>query len=268
LFPHLSVADNIAYPLKVQKKGRSAIRARVAELVELVQLTGHAHKRPAGLSGGQQQRVALARALAMDPVLLLLDEPLSNLDANLRREVGEEIRRLQQRTGTTTIMVTHDRQEAFGMADRMAVLRGGRIEQFATPRDVYRRPVNAFMAGFAGDANLLRGTVRGNGAATEVSTPAGVLTTGDRAAVGAAVTVLVRPEDVRIGPPGAAAPGVLAARVAESFYYGSSLVVQADASGTRVQALVTGAASTRFEPNEPVTLQIAAEDVVIVPGEE
>ncbi|MFF4597689.1 ATP-binding cassette domain-containing protein [Amycolatopsis sp. NPDC001319] len=268
LFPHLSVADNIAYPLKVQKKGRAAIKARVAELVELVQLAGHAGKRPVRLSGGQQQRVALARALAMDPELLLLDEPLSNLDANLRREVGEEIRRLQQRTGTTTIMVTHDRQEAFGMADRMAVLREGRIEQLATPREVYRRPVNAFMAGFAGEANLLAGTVTAAGPATgstTVTTAAGVLVTGDEAAPGADVMVLVRPEDVRIDAPAPAGPGVLPATIAESFYYGSSLVVQADAAGTRIQALVTGTASTRFEAGQQVSLRIAAHDAVLLP---
>ncbi|MFI5610086.1 ABC transporter ATP-binding protein [Amycolatopsis sp. NPDC051903] len=264
LFPHLSVADNIAYPLKVQKKGRAAIKARVAELVELVQLGGHAGKRPARLSGGQQQRVALARALAMDPELLLLDEPLSNLDANLRREVGEEIRRLQQRTGTTTIMVTHDRQEAFGMADRMAVLREGRIEQLDTPRAVYRRPANAFMAGFAGDATLIPGTVTAT-EPTEVTTAAGRLVTDDEAAAGAEVVVLVRPEDVRIEPPGAAGPGVLAATIAESFYYGSSLVVQADAGGVRVQALVTGAATTRFEAGQRVSLHIDARDAVLVP---
>ncbi|HWD06037.1 MAG TPA: ABC transporter ATP-binding protein [Amycolatopsis sp.] len=265
LFPHLSVADNIAYPLKVQKKSRAAIKARVAELVELVQLGGHAGKRPARLSGGQQQRVALARALAMDPELLLLDEPLSNLDANLRREVGEEIRRLQQRTGTTTIMVTHDRQEAFGMADRMAVLRDGRIEQLDTPRAVYRRPANAFMAGFAGDANLIPGTVTATGP-TEVTTAAGRLATDDETTAGAEVVVLVRPEDVRIEPPGDAAPGLLAATIAESFYYGSSLVVQADAGGVRVQALVTGAANVRFEPGQRVSLRIDARDAVLVPG--
>ena len=268
LFPHLSVADNIAYPLKVQKKGRAAIKARVAELVDLVQLTGHAAKRPANLSGGQQQRVALARALAMDPELLLLDEPLSNLDANLRREVGEEIRRLQQRTGTTTIMVTHDRQEAFGMADRMAVLRQGRIEQLGTPRTVYRRPVNAFMASFAGEANLLPGTVTGSGPDTQVTTPAGTLATPDQANQGSEVVVMIRPEDVRIGPPAAAGTGVLPASIVESFYYGSSLVVQAEASGVRVQALVTGAATTWFEAGQQVSLRIDPQAVVIIPDGE
>ncbi|NVM94298.1 ABC transporter ATP-binding protein [Arthrobacter wenxiniae] len=264
LFPHLSVAENIAYPLRVQKKGRAQIRSRVDELVDLVQLSGHAHKRPSGLSGGQQQRVALARALAMDPELLLLDEPLSNLDANLRREVGEEIRRLQQRTGTTAIMVTHDRQEAFGMADRIAVLRGGRIEQLDTPDAIYRRPATSFMASFVGDANLLSGkvlAVDSNGSV--VTTDAGPIRTNDIAAAGAEVTLLVRPEDIQLTPVDDKI-GALVATVNETFYYGSSTVVQLTANGVSLQALVTGSLADRVHSGDQVALQMASADVVVV----
>ncbi|MGO4385118.1 ABC transporter ATP-binding protein [Specibacter sp. RAF43] len=264
LFPHMSVAENIAYPLRVQRKSRNQIRSRVDELVELVQLGGHAHKRPSGLSGGQQQRVALARALAMDPELLLLDEPLSNLDANLRRQVGEEIRRLQQRTGTTAIMVTHDRQEAFGMADRIAVLRNGRIEQLDTPDAIYRRPATTFMARFVGDANLISGkVVAADANGSDVATGPGPIRTNDIAAVGAQVTLLIRPEDIQISRLENEV-GALPATVDETFYYGSSTVVQLTAHGHSLQALVTGALANRVRAGDRVALKITAADAVVV----
>lgn len=225
LFPHLSVARNIAYPMKVKGVERARIAQRIDELVQLVRLEGHADKKPAKLSGGQQQRVALARALAMNPDVLLLDEPLSNLDANLRREVGEEIRQLQRRTGTTAIMVTHDRQEAFGMADRIAVLRDGRIEQVGTPRELYTAPSTSFMAGFVGEANLLPGTVReSHGGSVLVQTPVGELPGTGHAGTGSTVQLLIRPEELRLT--GSDDPEArLRGTVEESYYYGSSVVV-------------------------------------------
>jgi ABC-type Fe3+/spermidine/putrescine transport system ATPase subunit len=257
LFPHMTVAENLAYSLKVKKWNRAKIRQRCAELLELVQLEGHAEKKPSRLSGGQQQRVALARALAMDPEVLLLDEPLSNLDANLRRDVGKEIRRLQQRTGTTAIMVTHDRQEAFGMADRIAVLRDGRIEQLGTPHDLYRRPSTRFMATFVGDANLIPGRVTGGrrpDGLLSVSNGLGQLLGHGVAADGEAVHVLIRPEDIQIHQE----PGVdtLKAAVVETQYFGNSVVTMVEVAGQPLSVVTSGSAASAPEPGSSVWLTV------------
>jgi putative spermidine/putrescine transport system ATP-binding protein len=155
LFPHLTVADNVAYGLRVRKVGRTERAARVAEALRLVGLADFAGRRPRQLSGGQQQRVAIARALAIRPSVLLLDEPLSNLDAKLRREMRVELRSLQQQVGTTMVFVTHDQEEALALSDRVAVMNAGRVEQLGTPEEVYRRPRTRFVAEFIGAANVL-----------------------------------------------------------------------------------------------------------------
>lgn len=155
LFPHMTVEQNIAFPLKVQKRGARQIRARVAEVVEMVGLGGHGHKKPAALSGGQQQRVALARALACEPPVMLLDEPFSALDKNLRGQMQDEVRRLHRETGTTFVFVTHDQSEALALSSRVAIFEAGRLQQIAPPREVYERPENRFVAEFLGDINLL-----------------------------------------------------------------------------------------------------------------
>lgn len=155
LFPNLSVYDNVAYGLRNQRQERQQIRARVAELLALVDLTGSESKYPAALSGGQQQRVALARALATEPGLLLLDEPLSALDARVRVHLRSQMKALQQRLGVTTIMVTHDQEEALTMADRIVVMNHGVIEQIGTPAEIYQHPVSEFVATFVGSMNLL-----------------------------------------------------------------------------------------------------------------
>jgi ABC-type Fe3+/spermidine/putrescine transport system ATPase subunit len=155
LFPHMTVADNIAYGLKARNVPKAERRDRVREALHLVGLEDFAGRRPRQLSGGQQQRVAVARALATRPRVLLLDEPLSNLDAKLRREMRAELRALQQRLGITAVFVTHDQEEAMSMSDRVAVLNGGRIEQLGTPEDVYNRPATRFVAEFVGAANVV-----------------------------------------------------------------------------------------------------------------
>jgi putative spermidine/putrescine transport system ATP-binding protein len=155
LFPHLTVADNVAYGLRVRKVGRAERMSRVAEVLRLVGLADFAGRRPRQLSGGQQQRVAIARALAIRPSVLLLDEPLSNLDAKLRREMRVELRSLQQQVGTTMVFVTHDQEEALALSDRVAVMNAGRVEQLGTPEEVYRRPRTRFVAEFIGAANVL-----------------------------------------------------------------------------------------------------------------
>ncbi|WP_409526615.1 putative 2-aminoethylphosphonate ABC transporter ATP-binding protein [Nitrincola sp. MINF-07-Sa-05] len=161
LFPNLSVKDNIAYGLRNQRRQRQKIQQRVDELLALIDLQGSGDKYPAQLSGGQQQRVALARALATEPGLLLLDEPLSALDARVRLHLRQQIKALQQRLGVTTIMVTHDQEEALTMADRVVVMNHGSIEQIGTPQEIYREPVSPFVASFVGSMNLLKANVEG-----------------------------------------------------------------------------------------------------------
>ncbi len=155
LFPHMTVEQNIAFPLKVQRRSATEVRRRSKEMVEMVGLGGHGHKRPAALSGGQQQRVALARALAYEPPVLLLDEPFSALDRNLRGQMQDEVRRLHRETGTTFVFVTHDQSEALALSNRVAIFDHGRLQQVAPPREVYERPANRFVAEFLGDINML-----------------------------------------------------------------------------------------------------------------
>ena len=168
LFPHLNVAQNVAFGLEMRKLAKADIERRVEETLALVRLGGYGARLPRQLSGGQQQRVALARALAIRPDVLLLDEPLSNLDAKLRQEVRVEIRELQRQLGLTTVMVTHDQEEALTMADRLVVMNEGTVHQVGTQRDLYERPADRFVAGFVGRTTFLSGSVRrrGSGATT------------------------------------------------------------------------------------------------------
>jgi spermidine/putrescine ABC transporter ATP-binding subunit len=161
LFPHLTVEENVAYGLRVAKRPAAEIAARVGEALEKVKMTAFAEAKPARISGGQQQRVALARALVNRPRLLLLDEPLSALDANLRRQMQVELKSLQREVGIAFVFVTHDQEEAMVMSDRIALLRSGELEQVATPREIYSRPATAYVAQFIGHTNLLKGEVRG-----------------------------------------------------------------------------------------------------------
>ncbi|WP_119698754.1 ABC transporter ATP-binding protein [Microbacterium halotolerans] len=163
LWPHMTVAKNIAYPLRIARVPRREIAQRVSEVLELVGLSHHANSRPARISGGEQQRASLARALVQRPQLLLLDEPLSNLDAKLRVRVREEIRDIQQRLGITTVLVTHDQEEAMAVSDRVAVMNDGRIEQASTPDELYRAPATEFVAGFIGASNTVAAPDLGDG---------------------------------------------------------------------------------------------------------
>jgi ABC-type Fe3+/spermidine/putrescine transport system ATPase subunit len=162
LFPHLSVEENVGYGLRVSKFPKDEIAVRVSEALAMVKMTSFARSKPANISGGQQQRIALARALVNRPRLLLLDEPLSALDANLRRQMQVELKSLQREVGISFVFVTHDQEEAMVMSDRIALLRMGELEQVASPREIYSRPATAYTAQFIGHTNLLRGDVRGN----------------------------------------------------------------------------------------------------------
>ena len=163
LFPHMSVAQNVAFGLERRGIGKTEVRARVREVLELVDLAGREDRKPKQLSGGQQQRVALARAIVNNPRVLLLDEPLGALDLKLRKQMQLELKRIQNEVGITFVHVTHDQEEAMTMADTIAVMNSGRIEQLGTPADLYERPATAFVAGFLGKSNLLDGTITGEG---------------------------------------------------------------------------------------------------------
>jgi iron(III) transport system ATP-binding protein len=209
LFPNLTVARNVAYGLENARRHRREVARRVRELLDMVGLGEHAEKYPGQLSGGQQQRVALARALATSPGLLLLDEPLSALDAKVRVYLRRELRQLQRRLGVTTIMVTHDQEEALTLADRIVVMNEGAIEQVGTPLEVYREPRSPFVADFIGVMNFVAGTVAG-AAAVRV----GGLELGcevDGLAAGSEVTLAIRPEDIAVRAPGGEAPALAAA---------------------------------------------------------
>ena len=196
LLPNLTVAANIGYGLAGGKMSRADIAKRVTELLALVGLSGQETKYPAQLSGGQQQRVALARALAMSPGLLLLDEPLSALDARVRQHLRSELKQLQRRINVTTIMVTHDQEEALAIADRIVVMNEGRIEQVGTPMEIYRQPAAAFVADFVGQMNFLPVDVEPGGS---IRLGQAVLETGDaNMTVGQGATLCIRPEDIQV----------------------------------------------------------------------
>lgn len=202
LWPHLTVRNNVEFGLDIQKLPRSEIAARVAEVLEMVQMTGYEDRLPNQLSGGQQQRIALARAIVTRPGLLLLDEPLSNLDARLRLEMRDELLRVQKATGITTIYVTHDQKEALSMADRMIILDGGRIVQHGSPLEVYRTPRTVFVAGFMGETNFVPGTVDSlHNDWVSVGTPLGPIAGPIRHASlqkGQRVVVSMRPESIQL----------------------------------------------------------------------
>jgi spermidine/putrescine transport system ATP-binding protein len=200
LFPHLKVYDNVAFGLRRAGIDRSEVRKRVAEAVELVQLTGLERRKPAQLSGGQQQRVALARALVLKPAVVLLDEPLGALDAKLRRSLQIELKALQEQIGLTFIYVTHDQEEALTMSDRLAVMNAGRIEQLGAPKEVYSEPATTFVADFLGISNLMSGVARGasgDGCAVALGEFDLIAGRGDPATTGD-TKLVIRPERVRL----------------------------------------------------------------------
>jgi iron(III) transport system ATP-binding protein len=212
LFPNLTVAQNVGYGLVNRRKRRAEVKARVAEMLQLVGLTEHRAKYPIQLSGGQQQRVALARALASSPTLLLLDEPLSALDARVRVRLREEIKALQQSLGVTTIMVTHDQEEALAMADSIVVMNRGRVEQIGTPTQIYGRPATAFVADFVGEMNMFDAIIV---AADRLAVGGLTLSSAHigKRSVGTQVRLGLRPEEVRIRGLEPDAPNTLAATV-------------------------------------------------------
>jgi spermidine/putrescine transport system ATP-binding protein len=209
LFPHLSVLDNVAYGLKQRKVGKAERYAQARTVLELVRLTGRDHSKPAQLSGGMQQRVALARALVMNPKVLLLDEPLGALDQKLRKAMQVELKTIQREIGITFIVVTHDQEEAMAMADRIAVMESGRIDQLAVPSEIYDRPATPFVADFIGDMNHLEGTLERDAdqlVASVGSARFGIGRVVREAPVGERVRIGLRPEEVHANTRGEGAP--------------------------------------------------------------
>jgi iron(III) transport system ATP-binding protein len=223
LFPNLSVFDNVAYGLVNRRQPRAEIAERVAELLKLVGLPDAGAKFPSQLSGGQQQRIALARALATSPGLLLLDEPLSALDALERVRLRQEIRALQQRLGVTTIMVTHDQEEALSMADRIVVMNHGAIEQVGSALEIYREPASPFVADFVGKVNALAGTAQPGGVRIGSTL---LECNGSSAPVGQAVKIYLRPEDIVARPIAAGDSNVFDARIEKVEFLGSYCLVR------------------------------------------
>lgn len=216
LFPHMTVEENIAFPLKVQGRSPQEIRRRVDDMVQMVGLEGHGHKRPSGLSGGQQQRVALARALAYEPPVLLLDEPFSALDKNLRGQMQDEMRRIHRESGTTFVFVTHDQEEALALSSRVAIFEKGRLQQIAAPREVYERPANRFVAEFLGDINILPVQSKGDTALVEGR----AIRLPEPAAMGAA-DLAIRPEYMGLSLAEPADGNALPARLNDLTYLGA-----------------------------------------------
>jgi spermidine/putrescine transport system ATP-binding protein len=244
LFPHLRVFDNVAFGLRRAGVAKAEVRRRVGEVLELVQLAGYATRKPGQLSGGQQQRVALARALVLQPAVLLLDEPLGALDAKLRRQLQVELKQLQTQVGITFVYVTHDQEEALTMSDRIAVINRGRVEQAASPQDLYEEPANAFVADFLGVSNLMDATVEGpsaggTGADVRLSDNFSVeVRRGDVTHRGPA-KVVIRPERIGVAPAGSTGQNRLPGLLTNIVYLGSGLQLAIQlASGHSVTALV------------------------------
>jgi ABC-type sugar transport system ATPase subunit len=263
LFPHMSVRRNVAFGLTMRKVARSDRTRRVEEALRMVQLTDHAHKFPAQLSGGQQQRVAIARAIVLEPRLVLMDEPLSNLDAALRLEMRTEIRRLHQSLGLTTVYVTHDQEEALALADRLVVLRDGVVQQIGSPEQVYAHPANRYVAGFMGYRNMIPAEVSDvDGEAVTVSAGGATLrgVNRDNLVAGAAV-VAVRPTDFAVGE----GENPLLAEVEIVEYHGREQAVQARlADGTALHVRT----ESRLAPGDSVQFTVPAERVLVFAAED
>ncbi|HYS48353.1 MAG TPA: ABC transporter ATP-binding protein [Xanthobacteraceae bacterium] len=219
LFPHLDVAENVAFGLRRRHLPETEIGERLRRALALVKLEGFEARMPRELSGGQQQRVAIARALVIAPDVLLLDEPLSNLDAKLRRDVRQDLRRLQKLSGITTVMVTHDQDEAMSIGDRLAVMNAGRVQQIGTPQALYRHPANRFVAGFIGRGNFFDGTPAADG--RSFVTRSGLTIACERID-GGADTLLVRPENVAVRRGQGSGPNCYPARIEAAIFQGSS----------------------------------------------
>jgi iron(III) transport system ATP-binding protein len=277
LWPHLSVFDNVAFGLRERKVSRDEIARRVRGALQQVELSGTETRRPSQLSGGQQQRVALARTLVIQPRVLLLDEPLSNLDAKLRVEMRLELQKLQRDIGLTTIYVTHDQEEALALSTRIAVINQGQIVQQGEPRAIYEQPCNDFVAGFIGQANLMPATIERisdralsltteHGVVMEITVPASPSTRA-QLRVGDAVQLSIRPEAIQLSDTAEPIPSdAISGEIAALAYQGSFVEYEVSVAGRAFKARVANPkGKPLFRKGDKVRLNFPLEDVVIVP---
>lgn len=275
LWPHMTVSENIEYGLKLRKLTKAQVAERLKEALELTQLTTYVDRFPGQLSGGQQQRVALARALAIHPTVLLLDEPLSNLDAKLRLEMRDNISRIHRKTGITTVYVTHDQKESLSMGTAVSVLRAGSLIQTDAPRRLYHHPRTPFIASFVGETNLVDGTLTGQtGSSWTVETPLGTLTAGECSPdleVGTPVTVSFRPEAFRVDfgdGLGRNTDNVLTLNLSHLTYLGESEQLQlVSNTGLTIKANVFNPPEHELTEGSTVTCQVDRGDVLVLPRE-
>jgi iron(III) transport system ATP-binding protein len=273
VWPHKTVAENVTYGLKFRSVPRAEWPRRLRDALALVRLEGFAERYPGELSGGQQQRVALARALIVEPAILLLDEPLSNLDAHLREEMRFEIRRVHEALGITTVYVTHDQAEAMVTSDRIAVMNAGGIEQVGTPVEIYERPATAFVAGFIGRTNLLRGDMAADGRVVCAGGVELVTAAGPEHPPGTPVSVSIRPHSIALrsaagdgpGPqPGAAPANVFPGTVTRAAYFGDAMDYQVAIAATATTLRVAGPPAPRFAVDEAVVVRIEPRSCILV----
>jgi len=275
LFPHMTVAENIAYGLKYRHWPKDQIGDRVREMLRLVQLQGFEGRRPGQMSGVQQQRVALARVLATGPKLVLLDEPLSALDAKLREELRLELKQILTSVGSTTIVVTHDQDEAMSLADRIIIMNRGRIEQQGTPDEIYMQPHTAFVAAFIGRTNWFHGRIEGapSGGLVRLITEAGssLAIRPPDAAMGQKWSVCVRPERVTVTGPGTQAGGagdnLLRCKVVDVVNMGAEIHYIVESPEGRLIVVEPNREGPRVRRGDPVNLRFRAEDCVVLSGE-
>ncbi len=249
VWPHMDVFHNVAYPLNISKADRKTVADRVARVLDIVHLSQYAQRYPNQLSGGQQQRVALARALVAEPKLLLLDEPLSNLDAKLRESMRFEIKDIQRRLHITVVYVTHDQTEAMAMSDRVFLIHRGVVQQSGTPEEIYNQPINQFVADFLGKVDFIKGEA-GDGVVRLIGAGASIPYSGERRG---AVEVAVRPENIRMAPDGEGIP----AQIEKRYYLGDVCDYRVRIGEIQLRVIREGRSYAQFAPGDAVRLQLS-----------
>lgn len=271
LWPHMKVWENLAFGLEMHKIPESERRDRVERALGMIQMAEYSERLPTQLSGGQQQRIALARALVLEPDVVLLDEPLSNLDAKMRLEMREQIKRLHEQFDMTMVYVTHDQSEALSMADRMAIMKQGRLSQLGTPRGIYHRPSSQFVADFIGETNLIQGRVKEINGYITVETAVGIITAGEapkEVTVGDAVCCSIRPERLDVLHEGETRETTIESEVLQVFFLGNHEQYYLKLpDGTEVKSIEFQSDAPKAIPGATVRVGCDPEDVVVLRGE-